>query len=294
MSSAALVKDCKVVLEDISSRDAVKPKMLKTSQENTHTTSSHLTKEKRLLEGLSMKTPIALGKANHQRWAQLDDIVSRKLINCNSLTEHLDLLQNTIYNKAANIFGHSQPPKKNLTRQRRRTKLSTQLIREKNMLTAQINNIFRPDQQIALEQLQTNVKNKICSLRKSEKSCRRRWLVKKARNDFKVNPYNPGKTLLDLKCYVNLKVEEEDLDQHKSSSLMDINYNIPLANLEGLPDKPPFLKPFPTNCFSFEDYLQILSTGRNPSAPGLNGIPHKVNKKCPKIYKFFLSSFFLV
>ena len=78
-----------------------------------------------------MKTPIALGKANHQRWAQLDDIVSRKLINCNSLTEHLDLLQNTIYNKAANIFGHSQPPKKNLTRQHRRTKLSIQLIREK-------------------------------------------------------------------------------------------------------------------------------------------------------------------
>ena len=60
VSSAALVKDCKVVLEDISSsRDVVKLKMLKTSQENTHTTNSHLTKEKRLLEGLSVKTPIA-------------------------------------------------------------------------------------------------------------------------------------------------------------------------------------------------------------------------------------------
>ena len=47
VSTAALVKDCKVVLEDISSCDAVK---LNTSQENTHTTSSHLTKEKRLLE----------------------------------------------------------------------------------------------------------------------------------------------------------------------------------------------------------------------------------------------------
>ena len=50
VSTAALVKDCKVVLEDISSCDAVKLKMLNTSQENTHTTSSHLTKEKRLLE----------------------------------------------------------------------------------------------------------------------------------------------------------------------------------------------------------------------------------------------------
>ena len=139
VSTAALVKDCKVVLEDISSCDAVKLKMLNTSQENTHTTSSHLTKEKKLLEGFSMKTPIAWGKANDERWIQLDDIVYSKLKNCNSLTERLDLLQNTIYNEAGNIFGHSHPPKRNLAGQSRRTKLSIQLIKEKNLLTAQIN-----------------------------------------------------------------------------------------------------------------------------------------------------------
>ena len=255
--TAALVKDCKVVLEDISSCDAVKLKMLNSIQENIHMTSSHLTKEKKLLEGFSVETPIAWGKANDERWVQLDDIVYSKLKNCNSLTEWLDLLQNTIYNEAANIFGHSHPPKRNLARQSRRTKLSIQLIKEKNLLTAQINSTFLPDQQIALEKLLTNVKNKIRSLHKSEKSRRQRWLVKKARNEFKANPYNPGKTLLDTKCYVNLKV---DLDQHKSSSLIDINYNIPLADLEGLPDKPPLLKPFLTNCFSFEDFFQILST----------------------------------
>ena len=117
---------------------------------------------------------------------------------------------------------------------------------------------------------------KIYSLRKSEKSCRRCWLVKKARNDFKANLYNAGKTLLNPKCYVNLKVEQEDLDQHKSSSLTDINYNIPHADLEGLPEKPPL----------------PLSSQQNASVPGLNGIPCKVYKKCPKINKF-LFKFFL-
>ena len=97
VSTAALVKDCKVVLEDTSSCDAVKLKMLNTSQENIHTTSSHLTKEKKLLEGFSMKTPIARGKTNDERWVQLDDIVYSKLKNCNSLTDRLDLLQTTIY-----------------------------------------------------------------------------------------------------------------------------------------------------------------------------------------------------
>ena len=157
MSTAALVKDCKVVLEDIFSCDAVKFKMLNTTQENTHSTSSHLTKEKKLLECFSVKTPIAWGKAKDERWAQLDDIVYSKLKTCNSLTERLDLLQNTIYNEAANIFGHSHPPKRNLAGQSRRTKFSIQLIKEKDLLTAQINSTFLPDQQTALEKLLTNV-----------------------------------------------------------------------------------------------------------------------------------------
>ena len=189
VSTATLVKDCKVVLEDISSCDAVKLKALSTSQENTHTVSSHLTKEKRLLEGFSMKTPIAWGKVNDDYWVQLHDIVYSKLKSCNSLTERLNLLQNTIYNNAANIIGHSHPPKRNLARQSRRIKLPIQLIKEKNLLTAQINTTFLPDQRIALEQLLTNV-NKIRSLCKSEKSRRCHWLVNKARNEFKANPYN--------------------------------------------------------------------------------------------------------
>ena len=283
LSSAVHVKDCKVVLEDISSsRDAVKFKMLSTSQENTHTTSSHLIKEERLLEDLSMKTPIAWGKANDEHWAQLDDVASSKLKKYNSLTERLDLLQNTIYNEAANIFGHYHPRKRNLAGQSRRTKLSIQLIKEKNLLTAQIKTIFLPDQRTALEQLLTNVKYEIRSLRKSEKSRKRRWLVKKAKNDFKSNPYNAGKTLLDPKCYVNFKVKQEDLDQHKSSSLIDINYDVPLAVLQSLPDKPSLQKSFPTNCFSFEQFFQILSTRRNASAPGINGYPIKSTKNALK------------
>ena len=73
---------------------------------------------------------IAWGKANDKPWAHLDDVVSSKLKTCNSLTEWLDLLQNRIYNEAANIFGQSQPTKRNLAGQSRRTKLSIQLVKE--------------------------------------------------------------------------------------------------------------------------------------------------------------------
>ena len=87
---------------------------------------------------------------------------------------------------------------------------------------------------------------------------------------------------------------QKNLDQHKSSNLIDNNYNIPLGNLEGLPPEPPLLKKFNKSCFSFVDFLQILSLCRNASGPDLNGIPYKVYKKCPKIGKFFSKFFKLV
>ena len=77
--------------------------------------------------------------------------------------------------------------------------------------------------------------SKIRSLPEAEKIRKRRWLVKRAKNEFNVNPYKAGKNVLDPKCYCSLKVEQETLDQHKSSNLIDNNYSIPLDNLEGLP-----------------------------------------------------------
>ena len=73
-----------------------------------------------------------------------------------------------------------------------------------------------------------------------------------------------------------LTLAQNVLDQHKSSSLIDINYNIPLAALEDFPDKPPLQKSFPTNCFSFKDFFQILSTPRNASAPMLHQISYNI------------------
>ena len=47
---------------------------------------------------------------------------------CATLTDTVLLLQESIYNEAAYIFGHLQPNKRNLAGQSRQTKLSIQLI----------------------------------------------------------------------------------------------------------------------------------------------------------------------
>ena len=148
----------------------------------------------------------------------------------------------------------------------------------------QINSASLSEQKAALTQVLIDVRSKIPSLRKAEKTRKCCWLLKKAKNEFNANPYKANP--LYPKCYCSLKVDQETLDQHKSSNLIENNYDIPLGNLEGLPPEPLLVKKFNISCFSFDDFFEILSLRRNASAPGLNGIPYKVYQKCPKISKF--------
>ena len=118
MSISTHLKDCKVVLEDISfSCGAAKLQMLDLSQDKTHMTDSHHATESDFLKNLCLKTPVAWGNSVDERWTQLDDKVSDKLHMCATLAETLTLLQESIYNDAANIFGHLQPKKRNLAGQ---------------------------------------------------------------------------------------------------------------------------------------------------------------------------------
>ena len=129
VSISTQLKDCRVVLEDISfSCGAAKLQMLDLSQDKTHTTDSHHTTESDFLKNLCLKTPVAWGNS-----------VSVKFHMRATLAETPTLLQESIYNDVANIFGHLQPKKRNLAGQSRRTKLSIELIQQKNLLLAQIN-----------------------------------------------------------------------------------------------------------------------------------------------------------
>ena len=144
--------------------------MVRPSQEKTHKKkTSHHTNEEMLLSHIQVKPPIAWGKLNNEHWLQLDDTVHNKLTNTGTLSERLNHLESTIFAEAATLFGHSPPPKQNLAGQSHRTKLSINLIKEKNLLLAQIKSSFLPQQQIALDHLLLHVRSKIRSLHKAEK-----------------------------------------------------------------------------------------------------------------------------
>ena len=159
----------------------------------------------------------------------LTRVVHSKLTNTGTLSERLKSLESTIFAEAATLFGHSPPPNWNLAGQSCRKTLSINLIKEKNLLLAQIKSSSLPEQKIALDHLLLHVRSKIRSLRKAKKSRKRRWLLKKARNDFKRNPHKAGKSLFDPKSFVSLKADQANLDQYKASSLNDQSYDVPLG-----------------------------------------------------------------
>ena len=124
-----------------------------------------------------------------------------------------------------------------------------------------------------------HVSSKIRSFRRAEKSCKRLWLLNKAKNKFKCNPYKAGKCLLDPKCFVSLKVNQANLDQLKAPYLNDKSYAVPLwafhHNFKSLKCLKKVASLTMISC--------LLSSHRNASAPGLNGIPYKVYKTCSKL-----------
>ena len=108
------VRDCKVVLEDISlTCGAAKLQMLDLIQNKTHMIDSHHTTESNFLKNLCLK---------HQlQGTELDDKVSIKLYMCTILAEIVSLLQETIYTEAASFLGHLQQKTRRLAGQSRRT-----------------------------------------------------------------------------------------------------------------------------------------------------------------------------
>ena len=284
---------CQVVLEDVcSSSFAEKLRTLKFNPEKTHSVSSRQALDKHFLENLNKKDPIAWPKMNsNEEWEHLDGIVANKLFNSSSLTDRVNLLEETIYSQGALLFGFFPKTQKNLNGLNRRAKHCIQLITEKNTILCQLNNTSDISIKQKLFPLLENTKRKLRNHRRGETSRKRRWKIKKANEDFFRNPYEAGKNVLDPKCNINLQCTQSSLDTFKTQTLSDINYNVPLPPLEGLPPPPNVSVDFDSSSLKFDDFSQIINSRRNASSPGLNMIPYKVYKKCPRISSFLFKIF---
>ena len=280
------LKECNVVVEDVSCHiDAEKLKALKNGPVNLHSTSSRLDDDRKHLNTFTIKQFIKWPQAN-ETWGDFDGAVLSKLNRGCSLSHRLDILQSTIYDTAVHKFGYAeQRQNSSFQTPSRRKYLSLKLVSEKNTLIAKIESCMsfeRPGLQVILAQ----VKTKLRSLRRSERNRKKRWRFKNANIKFKRNPYQAGKDLLDPKCHIKLSIGKETLDRYLSSIIRDQLYDVPLVDLPGLPPPPTIKTKFSSKGMEHREFIKLLQSRRNGSAPGINKIPYKVYKNCPQIASF--------
>ena len=288
------VTNCQVVLDDIFPLgQAEKLKTLKTSLDKNHSATSCQPFEKDYLESLmKKKDPIAWPPMKDpEKWSQLDDDVFSHLVGGSNIFDRVALLETTVYNTASHLFGHLPPPKKGLRGLNRRAQHSIRLVIEKNSLLAQIDSCTEEILRAGLISLLESVRQRLRNFRRGEKNRKKRWKVKHAYQSFLKNPYDAGKMVLDPKCDVKLNCDKSFLDQFKFKNLSDPLRNFPLPQLDGLPPVPECNSPFDNSNLKIEDFVSLLNSRRNGSSPGLNGIPYKVYKKCPKIMSFLFKIF---
>ena len=159
-----------------------------------------------------------------------------------------------------------------------KTPLGTNLCNSWFSRTSQSSGSSKPNQE------------KLQSSRRREKHCKKRWLYKESQKLFHKNTYKVGKYLFQPNTSISLSTDKSNLDAYKSDCVYD-KYNIPLSSLQGLPDKPPTTIPFPVKSLDFNDFLLLLGTRRNASAPGINAVWYKVCRKCPQLSCFWFNIF---
>ena len=91
------LKNCQVVLEDISNLVAVKQKVTNQCQGNTHRASSH-SKDRRYLKQQLAKPLVSWPKMDDEdEWSRFDDVVFGKLESVSPVEKRVKMLCDTIY-----------------------------------------------------------------------------------------------------------------------------------------------------------------------------------------------------
>ena len=99
---------------------------------------------------------------------------------------------------------------------------------------------------------------------------------------FFSDPYRYGRSLLDPPKSGELSVEQDKLEEHLLKTYSDALRHESLQERVDIPAVPLPTSPFCLVSPSLEEVRGVVRKARNRSAPGPNGVPYLLYKRCPK------------
>jgi len=107
---------------------------------------------------------------------------------------------------------------------------------------------------------------------------------RKEQEQFKKNPYNFSKKLLNGSQNSGQPTfSKEEADKFFKNEYCDRDRGTVFEKLNGLPDVPDPLKAFEMESLNWDLFKEKLKSRRNKSSPGPNGVPYTIYKRCPRI-----------
>ncbi|XP_019639899.1 PREDICTED: uncharacterized protein LOC109481744 [Branchiostoma belcheri] len=219
-------------------------------------------------------------------WEQLDDDLEGILesVLAGNAEKKLDAMVGIVYNVGAERFGKKEAGKKGQQKERtnRRERERQQIRKDLRTLRKRWKEADQTERE-ALKKLREDLRGRLKSLSKAERSRAKRRERQRKRSAFISNPFGFTKKLLGAKTSGKLTCSKEDIEAHLRKTHGDDNREKPLGDLDGLPDPEQPTHEMDCSEIRLAEVKEVIKKARAGSAPGPSGIPYKVYKKCPKL-----------
>ena len=201
---------------------------------------------------------------------------------CRTIEEELSQLAGTIYCVGESLFGK-------MTNGAPRRGGPSRAIRKMQGLRKQKRKLRREWEgadSAAKEVLHTQRRELMKTIRDEARRERRRSRKKEKRRckqEFLKNPYKFAKGLFEEAKSGKLVCTKEELEESLRNTYSDPFKNTPLDHMAGIPRPTEPGHPFRLGDYTLEEVKNFIKKARAKSAPGQDGVPYKVYKRCPKL-----------
>ena len=238
------------------------------------------------ITGESSTERIKWPKSNSKEWERLDENLTTVLKAQSASPESKATMHPVIiYTLCKERFGLKERKEKSKSSgPSKRQKKCTQLRNEINKLKEAVKNAAENEKE-AIKELQDEKLKKLRLAKRAETLKKARKTFTRNCNAFLSHPYDFARSVIAPKPKGNLKSSKEEVETHlrtahervkeeesRENTVDMYEYSEPEVEFD---DEPP----------SWNEFNKRLRKTRNKSAPGPNGVPYIVYKKCPGVAK---------
>lgn len=239
----------------------------------------------------SKKLRINWPKGNSKEWGKLDTDLTMILSSIRGSAENRSESQpNIIYSFCLERFGaeETRGKKETLKGPSRRQKKGKSVREEINQLKETYSSAPEAEKE-AIKQLQNEKIKQLRLLKRAESIKGRRQKFKRNSEEFLKQPFKFARKVLSPEAKGTLKSSKEEVEEFLKSSHSDPVRGEELHIPEDLYKYPEPTQKFNTNAPTWKEFSYLLRRTRTKSAPGPNGVPYRLYKKCPGVARLLWS-----